>query len=183
MIYRTQIEQSVFDLVSGTLEQLGYNVVRIKNTTLGGVKTIQIMVEKVDSAQQITVADCEHISKRISLMLDLEDIVKNRYNLEVSSPGINRPLTRVRDFQNAVAKTVKCSLFQHIGEQKKFTGCLLEADEEKCIIELKETNEEGSKKLTIRYNEIEEACLQELQHFPKHPKVKNKSKLVKEKKK
>ena len=85
-------------LIEPAIEHMGYELVRIK--WIGGSSnlTLQLMIEP-QSGETTTVEDCEKVSERASAILDVEDAVKEAYRLEVSSPGIDRPLTRLKDFE------------------------------------------------------------------------------------
>src|SRR3954471_6432305 len=84
-------------LVEPEVESLGYELVRV--AMIGGTSdpTLQVMAERADT-RQLDLSDCEAISRRLSEVLDLSDPIEGSYRLEVSSPGIDRPLTRLKDF-------------------------------------------------------------------------------------
>ena len=87
------------DLIEPEVESLGYDLVRV--AFIGGASdpTVQVMAERPDT-RQLTLGDCERISRRLSEMFDADDPIEGSYRLEVSSPGIDRPLTRLRDFDD-----------------------------------------------------------------------------------
>src|SRR5215207_9214444 len=86
-------------LIEPAVKELGYDLVRV--AMIGGTSdpTLQIMAERPDT-RQLALADCERISRRMSEVLDLCDPIEGSYRLEVSSPGIDRPLTRLKDYQD-----------------------------------------------------------------------------------
>ena len=86
----------IFELLRGPAEGIGFEIVRVRFGLQDG-HTLQIMAERPDGT--MCVADCEELSRTISALLDVEDPIPGEYNLEISSPGIDRPLTRPKDFE------------------------------------------------------------------------------------
>ena len=84
-------------LVEPSLDSMGYDLVRVR-VTGSGQPTLQIMAERKDR-QDMTVEDCANISRNLSAVLDVEDPISESYALEVSSPGMDRPLTRLEDYE------------------------------------------------------------------------------------
>ena len=114
-----QIEQ----LIEPTLTDMGFDVVRV--TLIGGQKqTLQVMADRLDE-QAITVEDCAIISRAISAILDVEDPIDDAYTLEVSSPGIDRPLVKPRDFERFAGYEAKVEMNIAIDGQRRFRGRLL----------------------------------------------------------
>lgn len=121
------LTERIEHLIAPSLEAMGYDVVRVQ---LSGVQrvTLQIMAERRDEAP-MTVDDCAEISHAVSAILDVEDPVKGAYTLEVSSPGIDRPLVRPRDFQRFAGHEAKVELDEALGGQRRFRGNLVAADD------------------------------------------------------
>jgi ribosome maturation factor RimP len=111
----------VADLVEPVLESLGFRLVRITVSGREGV-TVQIMAERDDGT--ITIDDCEMISKQLSPLLDVHDPVHGSYRLEVSSPGIDRPLVRPSDFEDWAGYEAKIELKEPVNGRKRFRGVL-----------------------------------------------------------
>src|SRR3954449_8550961 len=86
-------------MIEAEVHNLGYDLVRVCMTGGKSDPTLQVMAEKPDT-RQLDLSDCERISRRLSDMLDLCDPIDGSYRLEVSSPGIDRPLTRLKDFSD-----------------------------------------------------------------------------------
>ncbi|OPZ77368.1 MAG: Ribosome maturation factor RimP [Alphaproteobacteria bacterium ADurb.Bin438] len=103
----------------------------------------------------LSLEDCTKISRAVSAMLDVEDYIKSNYFLEVSSPGIDRPLLKIADFTRFKGKTAKIELLSPINSQKKFVGIIKEVNEENKEIIL----EIDSKDLTFNYDDIVKAKL------------------------
>ncbi len=95
LIAKAAIDRRIAEIITPTIEGLGFELVRIR--LMGGVnKTLQIMADRPEGG--IEVDDCGKISTAVSAVLDVEDPLEDAYTLEVSSPGIDRPLTRLKDF-------------------------------------------------------------------------------------
>jgi len=110
-------------LIAQTLESLGYDLVRVQFIP-GGRASLQIMAERLDG-QGMQIEHCTEISRAVSALLDVEDPVPGRYDLEVSSPGIDRPLTRPRDFERFAGFEVKLETGRPLAGRKRFRGRLL----------------------------------------------------------
>jgi ribosome maturation factor RimP len=109
-------------LIEPTVEAMGFNLVRVAFT--GDVETVlQIMAERPDGS--MTIDDCADLSRAISAILDVEDPIPGEYNLEVSSPGIDRPLVRPKDFERFAGFEARIVLQSHIEGQRKFRGHLI----------------------------------------------------------
>jgi ribosome maturation factor RimP len=116
-------------LIEPEVKSLGYDLVRVM--MIGGASdpTLQVMAERPDT-RQLDLGDCEIISRRLSELLDLADPIEGSYRLEVSSPGIDRPLTRLRDFEDWKGFDARLTLAEPHNGRKQFTGELrgLEGD-------------------------------------------------------
>ena len=107
--------------VAPTLEAMGFEVVRIGLAGSVGRRILQIMADRKDGSQ-ISVDDCAQISKTLSAIFDVEDPVPGAYDLEVSSAGIDRPLTRAKDFAAYVGFEAKIETKLPIAGRKRFRG-------------------------------------------------------------
>ena len=110
--------QRVAALVEPVLESMGFRLVRVKLTGT----TLQIMAERPDGT--FSIDDCEKFSRAISPMLDVADIVSTRYQLEISSPGIDRPLVRSEDFERWAGHEAKIEMATPQAGRKRFRGIL-----------------------------------------------------------
>ena len=112
----------IADLISPSIEALGYELVRV---TLAGNtrKVLQIMAEPKDG-RVMSVEDCARVSRAVSAILDVEDPISGAYSLEVSSPGIDRPLTRPKDFDRYAGHEAKIETHEPIEGRKRFKGIL-----------------------------------------------------------
>ena len=119
----TPLEQRINDAITPTIIDMGYALVQAKMTTENKRNVLQILVEN-PKTHNIGVDECAKLSRAISAMLDVEDPISGAYSLEVSSPGIDRPLTRTEDFENWKGSEAKVELDMPIEGQKKFRGVL-----------------------------------------------------------
>jgi ribosome maturation factor RimP len=110
-------------MIEPEIRHLGYDLVRV--CMVGGASdpTLQVMAERPDT-RQLDLDDCERISRRLSDVLDLCDPIEGSYRLEVSSPGIDRPLTRLKDFSDWAGHEARVTLTEPRGDRKQFTGML-----------------------------------------------------------
>ena len=121
-----QLNEKIAAMIGPSIESMGYDLVRVMFT--GGKKAVlQIMAERSDRAQ-MTVEDCASISRAVSLIVDVEDPISGEYNLEVSSPGIDRPLVRPEDYDRFAGFEAKIELEVAVNGQKRFRGEVLGAE-------------------------------------------------------
>lgn len=132
-IKETGLEARVSAIVEPVANGLGFALVRVRITQENGM-TLQIMAE--DENGRFTVVNCETLSKDLSPVLDVEDPIDREYHLEVSSPGIDRPLVRQRDFAAYVGHEAKIELIDMINGRKRFRGFIKAVDDEAVIITL-----------------------------------------------
>lgn len=120
-IRETGSAAAIAELAEPVLEDLGFRLVRVQIQGRES-KIVQIMAERPDGT--ITVNECETISRQISPLLDVHDVISGGYRLEISSPGIDRPLVRPSDFEDWVDYEAKIELSEMIDGRKRFRGRL-----------------------------------------------------------
>jgi ribosome maturation factor RimP len=125
LITETGVAARVATIVVPTLADLGFRLVRVKVSSQNGC-TVQIMAERPDGT--MTVEDCEAVSRSVSPVLDLEDPIERAYHLEVSSPGIDRPLVRREDFERWAGYDAKIEMQVPVEGRKRFKGRILGLD-------------------------------------------------------
>ena len=103
----------------------------------------------IDKENGITVDDCEEVSRALSDLLDEEDFISENYILEVSSPGLGRPLKKEKDFERSLGEEVEIRTYRMIDRQKEFTGILKSYDKETVTIEMEDTQERTFEKSEI----------------------------------
>ena len=113
--------------IENTLTHMGYEIVRVQ--VLGRERpTVQVMADRADGSL-IAIEDCERINDVVSAMLDVADVIKSAWTLEVSSAGIDRPLTRVKDWNTYAGHQARAEVNMPVNGRKRFTGIVLGADE------------------------------------------------------
>lgn len=142
LIAKTAIDRRLADIVGPVIEGLGFELVRIR--LMGGrTRTLQIMADRPEGG--IEVDDCATISTAVSAVLDVEDPVEDNYILEVSSPGIDRPLTRLKDFDVWADYEARLETTELIDGRRRFKGELRGTEGDEVLIEI----EEPTGKVTI----------------------------------
>jgi ribosome maturation factor RimP len=132
-VKETGLEQRIAAIVEPVANDLGYSLVRIKVTQENGC-TLQIMAE--DANGRFTITDCERLSKDLSPVLDVEDPIDREYHLEVSSPGIDRPLVRARDYRTYLGHEAKLELADALDGRKRFRGLIAAVTDDAVTITL-----------------------------------------------
>ena len=130
---REEVEKLVFPI----LEEEGMELVDIEYK-IGRGRGRGILRLYIDKPDGIKIDDCERVSKRIDSILDKSDIIGGRYLLEVSSPGLDRPLKKEEDFKRFIGRLIKVKTFSPIDNQKTFVGTLKDYKEEVVTLEIKE---------------------------------------------
>ncbi|MFT4629342.1 MAG: ribosome maturation factor RimP [Dinoroseobacter sp.] len=120
------------ELLQPGAEALGYELVAVE---LSGGDTSIVRIY-IDHADGITVTDCAKASRQFSAILDVEDPISNKYTLEVSSPGMDRPLAKPQHFIDVVGQGVKIKMATLVDGRRRFTGELVEANEEFAVVEV-----------------------------------------------
>ncbi|AWB49921.1 ribosome maturation factor RimP [Gemmobacter aquarius] len=135
LIAKTAIDRRLADIVGPVIEGLGFELVRIR--LMGGrTRILQIMADRPDGG--IEVDDCGKISTAVSAVLDVEDPIEDNYVLEVSSPGIDRPLTRLKDFDMWVDYEARIETTELIDGRRRFKGVLQGTEGDEVLIEIDE---------------------------------------------
>lgn len=135
LVAKAAIDRRLADIVAPTIEGLGFELVRIRLMS-GKRATLQIMAERPEG--WIEVDDCAKISRAVSAVLDVEDPISGEYVLEVSSPGIDRPLTRLKDFERYADYEVKLETSELIDGRRRFKGMLHGVEGNEILVEIPE---------------------------------------------
>jgi ribosome maturation factor RimP len=135
LIAKTAIDRRLADIVQPVVEGMGFELIRIR--LMGGQRRIlQIMADKPEGG--IDVDDCGRISTAVSAVLDVEDPLEDAYILEVSSPGIDRPLTRLKDFDTWDGWEARVETTELIDGRRKFRGTLMGTEGDEVLIEIED---------------------------------------------
>jgi ribosome maturation factor RimP len=132
IIRETGIDARIAQIIEPVMRSMGFQLVRVRLSGQNGL-TLQIMAERFDGT--MTVEDCEQVSRAVSPALDVEDPIEKAYHLEVSSPGIDRPMVRKADFLHAKGHLAKIETDVLVAGRKRFKGKIVEADDEGITVE------------------------------------------------
>ncbi len=130
---KTAEEKKIEKIVAPIASALGFELVQVR-LLASGRRTLQIMAERPDGT--MTIEDCARLSREISALMDVEDPITGEYLLEVSSPGIDRPLTRQKDFERFKGFDAKLETLEPIDERRRFKGLLLGVKENRVEIDI-----------------------------------------------
>ncbi|MBB3355159.1 MULTISPECIES: ribosome maturation factor RimP [Rhizobium] len=156
LITETGLDQRLADIIEPVLVGMGFRLIRVRMLNQNGA-TMQVMAERNDGT--MTVQDCEEVSMAISPVLDVEDPIDKEYHLEVSSPGIDRPMVRKSDFVRWQGHLVKCETSIMIGNRKRFRGKIVEADADGFTLERDQVAYGEEQKVIIPFTALSDAKL------------------------
>ena len=151
LITETGIDARVAAIVEPVITGMGYQLVRVKLSGQNGL-TLQIMAERPDGT--MTVNDCEALSMAISPVLDVEDPIDKAYNLEMSSPGIDRPMVRKGDFRKWAGHLIKCETSVMVEGRKRFRGKILSVSDDGFVIEREQVAQGEKAEVTIPFSAL-----------------------------
>jgi len=135
LIAKAAIDRRLAEIITPVIEGLGFELVRVR--LMGGkTRILQIMADRPEGG--IVVDDCARISTAVSAVLDVEDPIEDNYTLEVSSPGIDRPLTRLKDFDTWAGYEARLETFELIDGRRRFKGTLAGTEGDEVLIEIEE---------------------------------------------
>ncbi len=155
-IIETGIDARIATIVEPEIEAMGFRLVRVRLSGANGL-TLQIMAERPDG--MISVGECESISRAIGPILDVEDPVDSAYHLEISSPGIDRPLVRISDFESWTGYVAKLETRQLINGRKRYKGTIISVDGENITFRRVVDKDDETPEFTLPIGEIQEARL------------------------
>ncbi len=135
LIAKAAIDRRLAEIITPVIEDLGFELVRVRLMS-GKATTLQIMADRPDGG--IDVDECGEISNAVSATLDVEDPILDTYTLEVSSPGIDRPLTRLKDFDAFEGYEAKLETEDLIDGRRRFKGVLAGVEDQEVLINVEE---------------------------------------------
>lgn len=154
LIAKTAIDRRLAGIIGPVIEGMGFELVRVR--LMGGkTRILQIMADRPDGG--IEVDECAAISTAISAVLDVEDPIEDNYVLEVSSPGIDRPLTRLKDFEMWKGWEARIETTELIDGRRRFKGALAGVEDEEVLILIEEAGEEVT--IGLRFDWLSDAKL------------------------
>ena len=125
-------------MVESVIDRLGYELVAIETLAQGRDTVLRIYIDTLDPATAIVIEDCERVSRQISALFDVEEPVSGRYSLEVSSPGLDRLLTKPEHFARFVGERVRLRLGRSIGGRRQFVGTIAAVEDGRLQLDLDE---------------------------------------------
>ena len=154
---QTDVVQNIEQLVEPLLSAFGVELVDIEYKKEGRQMVLRLYLDKPGG---ITLDDCAEVSRELSTILDVEDCIPGEYTLEVSSPGLNRPLKKPSDFEHAIGKLVKVKTFAQVADdkgnlRKTFLGTLQGVGEDAVVVLLTE-----GQRAVIPFNQVAKANLE-----------------------
>lgn len=150
LIAKTAMDRRITEIIGPVIADMGFELVRVR--VMGGKEpTVQIMAERPDGT--IEVDECAAISTAVSAVMDVEDPIVDAYTLEVSSPGIDRPLTRLKDFETYEGYEAKVETAEMIDGRKRWRGVLAGVEDDEILINV----DEGT--LGLRFDWLADAKL------------------------
>ncbi len=144
------IENEITEMLQPLIMDLGYELWGCEYLNQGKHSLLRIYI---DSANGIGIADCEKVSKQVSAILDVEDPISSYYRLEISSPGIPRPLFNKEQYTRYIGQTVQLKLFKPLNQSRKVIGVILKATDELLTLE------HNQEQLEIQFSQIAKANL------------------------
>lgn len=160
LIAKNQTEQKLAGLLAPLIDGNGFDLISLR-IKAGKKTTLQIMIERADEAT-ITVQDCALLSREVSALLDIEDPIKGDYTLEVSSAGIDRPLTRLQDFERWNGFEAKLETAENVKDfenQRRFRGTLAGVKKDKILLNLIVKEDEPEISVALDFNALLNAKL------------------------
>ena len=138
MSKREVYEQKTEQLLQPIVDEYGFELVDVEYVKEGSTWYLRSYIDKSGG---ISIDDCEKVSRRLSDLLDQEDFIEDAYIMEVSSPGLGRPLKKEKDFKRSLGEEVEVKTYRMIDKQKEFTGILKDYDEDTVTITLADETE------------------------------------------
>lgn len=139
MSKREEYEQKAEKLITPIVEEQGFELVDIEYVKEGGTWYLRSYIDKEGG---ITVDDCEVVSRAFNEKLDAEDFIEDAYIMEVSSPGLGRPLKKEKDFRRSIGKDIEIRTYRAVNRQKEFYGVLKSYDDDSVTLTMEDDSEQ-----------------------------------------
>jgi ribosome maturation factor RimP len=147
-----KIDPGLYERLATLISGMGYELVGCELVPQGGHLVFRLFIDKQNG---VTIDDCSRVSHQVSAMLDVEDPIPGRYSLEVSSPGIDRPLFEIGHYQKYIGQRIKIRLYVPINNRRQFKGILLRVEGEDITLLVDDLLQE----VTLPFSAIEKANL------------------------
>ncbi len=145
------VNKQVEDVALPVLRELGLELVEVQYRREQNGWVLRLTIDKQDG---VSLEDCTAVSREIGQLLDIEDFIDQKYNLEVSSPGLDRPLKSMVDFQRFIGRKAKVKTIEPIGDEHFFIGKILQTEGETIILDV------DRKEVTIPFSQVSKARLE-----------------------
>lgn len=162
------LEQRIENLLESSFDNLGIDIVSVSMQKLGKNNVLQILIDKKDGSS-VGIDDCIECNKVASALLDVDNAIDVRYNLEISSPGENRPLKKPKDFERFLGNPVKVELRSVINNRKRFKGVIFSVkksdsgeDAEIMFSDLENENKNDSRDIAVMFGDIKKATVKKV---------------------
>lgn len=147
-----KIDPRLYERLAILINSMGYELIGCELVPQGRRMIFRIFI---DSERGVTLDDCSQVSHQVSALLDVEDPISRGYSLEISSPGIDRPLFEIKHYQKHLGKRVKIRLYVPINKKRQFKGILLRVEGEDITLLVDDSGQE----VTLPFSAIEKANL------------------------
>lgn len=127
------VQKKLREIAEPVLASLGYELVDVEYATGGGAAVARFFIDKEGG---VDVEDCARASRELDPVLDVEDVISSSYSLEVSSPGVNRPIRRKEDFEKFAGERVKIRTYAKLEDRKIFVGELLGVEDDEVLVDI-----------------------------------------------
>lgn len=156
IILEQGLDARIAAIIEPLLESMDFRLVRVRLTGQNGL-TLQIMAERTDGT--MTVEDCEAVSRAVSPALDVEDPIDRAYHLEISSPGIDRPMVRRSDFARWAGHLLKCETSVAVEGRKRFRGTIVAVDDDGFVLRRDQASYGDEPQVRIAFDALADAKL------------------------
>lgn len=146
MAKKENYEQKTEEILLPMMEEYGFELVDVEYVKEGQTWYLRAYIDKPGG---ITIDDCEKVSRRLSDILDEKDYIEDAYVLEISSPGLGRPLKKEKDFKRSLGEEVEIRTYRMVERQKEFTGILQNYDDKTVTIEMEDGTTKTFEKTNI----------------------------------
>lgn len=146
MAKKENYEQKTEEILLPMMEEYGFELVDVEYVKEGQTWYLRAYIDKPGG---ITIDDCEKVSRRLSDILDEKDYIEDAYVLEISSPGLGRPLKKEKDFKRSLGEKVEIRTYRMVERQKEFTGILQNYDDKTVTIEMEDGTTKTFEKTNI----------------------------------
>ena len=133
------IQDELIQLLSPTISEMGYELWGCEYLSQGKHSLLRIYIDKLDG---IGIEDCQEVSKQVSALLDVEDPIPGNYSLEISSPGIPRPLFSSEQYQRYAGQEVQLKTFKPVNGKRKLSGIIFSASESAVVLKINDEHQE-----------------------------------------